>query len=53
MYHGSSNLLHLRIFDINYHETPHVWMEIPEVGHDAEEIFTHSDFLNRLRTLGF
>jgi len=34
-------------------ETPHIWLEIPEVGHDATEIFTHPRFITELKTLDF
>jgi hypothetical protein len=34
-------------------ESPHIWLEIPEVGHDATEIFTHPRFITELKTLDF
>jgi pimeloyl-ACP methyl ester carboxylesterase len=34
-------------------ESPHIWLEIPEVGHDATEIFTHPIFITELKTLDF
>jgi pimeloyl-ACP methyl ester carboxylesterase len=34
-------------------ESQHIWLEIPEVGHDATEIFTHSKFITELKTLDF
>jgi hypothetical protein len=32
-------------------DSRHIWLEIPEVGHDATEIFTHPKFIAKLRTL--
>lgn len=34
-------------------ESRHIWLEIPEVGHDATEIFAHSSFISELKTLDF
>jgi predicted esterase len=34
-------------------ESQHIWLEIPEVGHDATEIFTHPRFITELKTLDF
>ena len=34
-------------------ESQHIWLEIPEVGHDATEIFTHPKFITELKTFDF
>jgi len=34
-------------------ESQHIWLEIPEVGHDATEIFTHPRFIIAVKTLDF
>ena len=34
-------------------ESQHIWLEIPEVGHDATEIFAHPRFITELKTLDF
>jgi hypothetical protein len=34
-------------------ESQHIWLEIPEVGHDTTEIFTHPKFITELKTLDF
>ena len=44
---------HLKQFVKNPLESPHIWLEIPEVGHDSTEIFTHPKFIIKLKTLGF
>jgi len=44
---------HLRSFAINSPKSQHVWLEIPEIGHEATEIFTHSKFITELETLDF
>jgi pimeloyl-ACP methyl ester carboxylesterase len=32
-------------------ESQHIWLEIPEVGHDSTEIFTHPKFITKIKTL--
>jgi len=32
-------------------ESPHIWLKIPEVGHDATEIFTYPRFITELKIL--
>jgi pimeloyl-ACP methyl ester carboxylesterase len=44
---------HLGNFEKISFESPHIWLEIPEVGHDATEIFTHPRFITELKTLDF
>ena len=44
---------HLEHFVKTSLESQHIWLEIPEVGHDANEIFTHSRFITELKTLDF
>jgi hypothetical protein len=34
-------------------KSQHIWLEIPEVGHKATEIFTHPRFIKELMTLEF
>jgi pimeloyl-ACP methyl ester carboxylesterase len=34
-------------------ESQHIWLDIPEVGHEATEIFTHPKFIAELKTLDF
>jgi hypothetical protein len=34
-------------------ESQHTWLEIPEVGHEATEIFTYPRFITELKTLDF
>ena len=31
----------------------HIWIEIPGVGHDATEMFTHTKFIKKLKALDF
>lgn len=44
---------HLRSFVNSAAESRHIWLEIPEVGHEATRIFTHPRFITELKTLGF
>jgi hypothetical protein len=41
---------HLRSFVKSAPESQHIWLEIPEVGHNAPEIFTHPKFITELKT---
>ena len=34
-------------------ESQHIWLEIPEIGHDATKIFTHPRFISELESLDF
>jgi pimeloyl-ACP methyl ester carboxylesterase len=34
-------------------ESQYIWLEIPEVGHDSTEIFTHPKFITKIKTLDF
>jgi pimeloyl-ACP methyl ester carboxylesterase len=45
--------LHLRSFVKGSPKSQHIWLEIPEVGHEATEIFTHPRFITELKTLDF
>jgi hypothetical protein len=42
---------HLRLFVKGSTKSQHIWLEIPEVGHEATEIFTHPRFIIELRSL--
>jgi len=44
---------HLRSFVKSSPKFQHIWLEIPEVGHEASEIFTHPRFIRELKTLDF
>ena len=44
---------HLRSFTKSSPNSQHIWLEIPEVGHDATEIFAHPRFITELKTLDF
>lgn len=44
---------HLRSFSKSAPQSQHIWLEIPEVGHEATEIFTHPRFIAELKALGF
>jgi pimeloyl-ACP methyl ester carboxylesterase len=44
---------HLGNFEKISFESQHIWLEIPEVGHDATEIFTHPRFITELKALDF
>jgi pimeloyl-ACP methyl ester carboxylesterase len=44
---------HLRSFVKSSPKSQHVWLEIPKVGHEATEIFTHPIFTTELKTLYF
>jgi hypothetical protein len=44
---------HLGNFVLTSLESQHIWLEIPEVGHDATEIFTHPRFVTELKTSDF
>jgi pimeloyl-ACP methyl ester carboxylesterase len=44
---------HLRSFAKGSPKSQHIWLEIPEVGHKATEIFTHPRFIAELKTLDF
>jgi hypothetical protein len=44
---------HLGPFVKSSPNSRHIWLEIPEVGHEATEIFTHPRFITELKTLGF
>ena len=42
---------HLGSFVKSSPKSQHIWLEIPEVGHEATEIFTHPRFITELKTL--
>ena len=42
---------HLGNYEKNSLESQHIWLEIPEVGHDSTEIFTHPKFITKIKTL--
>jgi hypothetical protein len=44
---------HLKAFAKSPPKSRHIWLEIPEVGHEATEIFTHPRFITELKTLDF
>ena len=44
---------HLRTFTKSIQDSQHIWMEIPGVGHNSAEMFTHSEFITKLKTLDF
>jgi hypothetical protein len=44
---------HLRSFVKSSPKSQHIWLEIPEVGHEAAEIFTHPKFITELHTRNF
>jgi hypothetical protein len=44
---------HLGHFVKTSPESQHIWLEIPEVGHDSTEIFTHPRFITGLKILDF
>lgn len=44
---------HLRTFTKSIQNSQHIWMEIPGVGHNSAEMFTHSEFITKLKTLDF
>jgi len=44
---------HLRTFTKSIQNSQHIWMEIPGVGHNSAEIFTHPKFITKLKTLDF
>ena len=44
---------HLRSFVKSSPKSQHSWLEIPEVGHEANEIFTHPRFITELKALEF
>jgi hypothetical protein len=44
---------HLRTFTKSILNSQHIWMEIPGVGHNSAEIFTHPTFITKLKTLDF
>ena len=44
---------HLRSFVKSSPRSQHIWLEIPEVGHEATEIFTHPRFITELKALEF
>jgi len=31
----------------------HIWIKIPEVGHNSTEMFTHTKFIKKIKTLDF
>ena len=44
---------HLRSFVKSSPKSQHIWFEIPEVGHEATEVFTHPRFITELKALDF
>jgi pimeloyl-ACP methyl ester carboxylesterase len=44
---------HLGSFVKSAAKSRHIWLEIPDVGHEASEIFTHPRFIKQLKTLDF
>jgi hypothetical protein len=44
---------HLRSFVETSSKSQHIWLEIPEVGHDTTEIFTHPRFITELKRVEF
>jgi hypothetical protein len=44
---------HLRPFVKKAPKSQHIWLEIPEVGHNSTEMFTHPKFITELKTLDF
>ena len=44
---------HLSPFVKNSPKSQHIWLEIPEVGHDSIEMFTHPRFITELKILDF
>lgn len=44
---------HLRSFVKGSPKSQHIWLEIPEVGHEASEIFIHQRFITELKSLEF
>jgi hypothetical protein len=44
---------HLRTFVKNSPKSQNIWLEIPGVGHNSTEMFTHSKFITKLKTLDF
>ena len=44
---------HLSYFIKNVPNSQHIWIEIPGVGHNATEMFTHTKFTQKIKTLDF
>jgi len=44
---------HLNQFVKKVPNSQHIWLEIPGVGHNSSEMFTHSKFIKELKTLDF
>jgi hypothetical protein len=44
---------YLRSFIKNAAKSKHIWLEIPDVGHNSIEMFTHPKFITELKTSGF
>jgi hypothetical protein len=44
---------HLRPFVKNASKSQHIWLEVPEVGHNSTEMFTHPIFITELKALDF
>ena len=44
---------HLMPFVKKAPKSQHIWLEIPEVGHNSIEMFTHPKFITELKTLDF
>ena len=44
---------HLRTFVKSSPKSQHIWLEIPEIGHEAAAIFTHPRFIIELKALEF
>jgi hypothetical protein len=42
---------HLSYFINNVSNPQHIWIEIPGVGHDATEMFTHTEFTKKIEVL--
>jgi len=44
---------HLGLLVKNSPESQHIWLEIPDVGHNSTEMFNHPKFIKKLKTLNF
>ena len=44
---------HLKSLTKDKQNPQHIWIEIPGVGHNAAEVFTHPEFISKLKTLDF
>ena len=44
---------HLNQFVKDVTNSQHIWLEIPGIGHNPSEMFTHTKFIKKLKTLDF